>query len=38
MKLPLLAALLMMAILAVVFYVYYRPTVEVAWFGGVRLF
>jgi hypothetical protein len=33
MKLPLLVALLLMAILVVVFYVYYRPTVEVAWFG-----
>ena len=39
MKLPLLVALLLIAILVVVFYVYYRPTVEMTWFGRtVNLF
>lgn len=38
MKLLLLVALLLIVILVAVLYVYYRPTLEVAWFGGVRLF
>ena len=33
MNLPLLVALLLIAIRAVVFFVYYRPTVEVTGFG-----
>jgi len=33
MKLPMLVALLLIAILVVVFSVYYRPTLEVTWFG-----
>jgi hypothetical protein len=33
MKLPLLA-LLLIVILVAVFYVYYRPTMEVTWFGS----
>jgi hypothetical protein len=33
MKLPMLAAQLLIAILVVAFSVYYRPTVEVTWFG-----
>ena len=33
MKLPWLVALLLIVILVAVFYVYYRPTLEVAWFG-----
>jgi uncharacterized integral membrane protein len=33
MKIPMFLALLLIVILVAVFYVYYRPTVEVAWFG-----
>lgn len=33
MKLPLIAALTLIVIFGIVLYVYYRPTIELTWFG-----